>query len=101
MGGGTSGEANALAGLEGFWMIARQINIIYISTGNYLNYNRKLFISTGNKDYLYFLSGHLQIRLGKRSPLIIPLCLKRDQIKHNGAPLFVKPSDRLSLAPFW
>ena len=36
------------------------------------------------------------LRLGKRSPLITPLCLKRDQIKNNGAPLIVKPSDRES-----
>ena len=36
------------------------------------------------------------IRLGKRSPLITPSCLKRDQIKNNGAPLCVKPSDRES-----
>ena len=30
------------------------------------------------------------LRLGKRSPLITPSCLKREQIKNN-APLFVKP----------
>ena len=36
------------------------------------------------------------LRLGKRSPLITPSCLKRDQITNNGAPLFVKPSDRES-----